>query len=177
MVVHALEPITIATGPYQWTGDPNGASTDPCAQTYKGRSAGDSPEIKALVSKMRGVASNQNIAQYLDFHSYGNYLLSPYGYTSNVPASSATQVSLANRAAAADKAVYGTQYTTGPSGATLYPTTGSSVDYAFHVAGAEYAYTFELGDADERGFVLPPAQIRPTGQEVLEGVKVLVAGI
>lgn len=163
--------------PYQWTGDPNGASTDPCAQTYKGRAAGDSPEIKALVSQMRSVASNQNIAQYLDFHSYGNYLLSPYGYTSNVPVNSATQVSLANRAAAAIKAVYGTQYTTGPSGATLYPTTGSSTDYAFDVAGADYAYTFELRDTGDRGFVLPPAQIRPTGQEVLEGVKVLVAGI
>ncbi|KAI5363900.1 Putative peptidase M14, carboxypeptidase A, metallocarboxypeptidase-like, propeptide [Septoria linicola] len=163
--------------PYQWTGDPNGASTDPCAQTYKGRSAGDTPENKALVAQLKSVSDRQNIAQYLDFHSYGNYLLSPYGYTANVPANSATQVNLANRAAAAIRAVYGTQYTTGPSGATLYPTTGSSVDYAFDIAGADYAYTFELRDKGERGFVLPPAQIRPTGEEVLAGVRVLLAGI
>lgn len=163
--------------PYQWTGDPNGASTDPCAQTYKGRASGDSPENRALVSQIRGVASQQNIAQYIDFHSYGNYLLSPYGYTSSLPPTSSTIVALANRAAAAIRAVYGTAYTTGPSGATLYPTTGSSVDYAFDVAGADYAYTFELRDTGANGFVLPPAQIRPTGTEVLEGVKVLLNGI
>lgn len=149
---------------------------NPCDQTYKGRSAGDSPEIKALVSHMTSVKDRQNIAQYIDFHSYGQYLLSPYGYTSNVPANSNAQVALANRSVAAIQAVYGTEWTTGPSGATLYPTTGSSVDYAFDVAGADYAYTYELRDKGENGFVLPPSEIRPVGIEMLEGVKVLLAG-
>ncbi|KAM3414343.1 hypothetical protein BST61_g10990 [Cercospora zeina] len=163
--------------PYQWTGDPNGASTDPCAQTYKGRSPGDTPEIKALTAHMKTVTDRQNLVQYIDFHSYGNYLLSPYGYTANVPANSAQQVSLAERAAAAIEAVHGTEYTTGPSGATLYPTTGSSCDYANDVAGADYSYTFELRDTGTFGFLLPANQIRPTGEEVLAGVKVLLAGI
>ncbi|CAK1367024.1 Metallocarboxypeptidase A-like protein [Cercospora beticola] len=163
--------------PYQWTGDPNGASTDPCAQTYKGRSAGDTPEMKALTAQLKTVTDRQNLVQYIDFHSYGNYLLSPYGYTPNVPANSAAQVSLARRAAAAITAVYGTGYTTGPSGATLYPTTGSSTDYAHDIAGADYSYTFELRDKGQFGFLLPANQIRPTGEEVLAGIKVLIAGI
>jgi murein tripeptide amidase MpaA len=163
--------------PYQWTGNPAGASTNPCDQTYKGRAAGDTPEIQALVSQMKSVQATQNIKQYLDFHSYGNYLLSGYGYSNAVPANSAQQVALANRAASAIKAVSGTTYTTGPSGSTLYPTTGSSTDYATDVAGADYAYTFELRDTGTYGFVLPANQIRPTGEEVLAGLKVLLAGM
>lgn len=163
--------------PYQWTGDPNGASTNPCAETFKGRSPGDTPENKALVNHTMTVASRQSIAQYIDFHSYGQYLLTPYGYTASQPANGPKQVSLAESAAAAIKSVYGTEFTTGPSGSTLYPTTGSSCDYVTDVAKGEFAYVFELRDKGNNGFVLPPAQILPTGQEILEGVKVLIAGI
>jgi hypothetical protein len=126
---------------------------------------------------MTAVADKQPIALYLDFHSYGNYLLSPYGYTANVPANSADQVGLAQQAKAAIQAVHGTEYTVGPSGATLYPTTGSSADFAHDIADAEYAYCIELRDKGQNGFVLPPEQIVPTGQEVLAGVKVLLKGV
>lgn len=163
--------------PYQWTGDPNGASTNPCAETYKGRAAGDAPENKALVSHILSVSNRQPIAQYIDFHSYGNYLLSPYGYTNGQPANGDAQVSLARRAATAIQAVYGTAFTTGPSGATLYPTTGSSCDYITDVAKARYCYVFELRDKGQNGFVLPPAQILPVGQEIMAGMKVLISGL
>ena len=122
---------------------------------------------------MTAVSKKQPLAQYLDFHSYGQYILSPYGYTANVPANSAAQVDLGNKAAAAIKSVYGTPFTVGPSGATLYPTTGSSADFATDIAKAEYAYAFELRDKGDNGFVLPPDQIRPVGEEMLEGVKVM----
>jgi murein tripeptide amidase MpaA len=159
-----------------WNGT-TGASTDPCAQTYKGLAPGDTSENQAMQSQMLAVAENQPIALYLDFHSYGNYLLSPYGYTSGVPANSAAQVGLANQAKAAIQAVHGTEYRVGPSGATLYTTTGSSADYAHDVAGAEYAYCIELRDNGQFGFVLPANQIVPTGEEVLAGMKVLLKGI
>lgn len=163
--------------PYQWTGDPNGASTNPCAETYKGRAAGDTPENKALVNHTMSVANRQPIAQYIDFHSYGQYLLTPYGYSNSQPSNGAEQVSLARSAANAIKAVYGTTFTTGPSGSTLYPTTGSSCDYVTDVAKGEFAFVFELRDKGDNGFVLPPAQILPTGQEILAGIKVLISGI
>lgn len=159
--------------PYQWTGDPRGSSPNPCDQTYRGRAAGDTPENKALVAQMTAVSAKQPLAQYLDFHSYGQYILSPYGYTANVPANSAAQVDLGSKAAAAIASVYGTPFTVGLSGATLYPTAGSSADFATDIAGAEYAYAFELRDKGENGFVLPPDQIRPVGEEMLEGVKVM----
>ncbi|KAK4498356.1 hypothetical protein PRZ48_011014 [Zasmidium cellare] len=163
--------------PYQWIGDPRGSSPNPCDETYRGRSAGDTPENKALVAQMNATAAKQPIALYVDWHSYGQYILSPYGYTATVPANSADQISLGNEAADAIRAVYGTNFTVGPSGATLYPTTGSSADFATDVAGAEYAYAFELRDQGDNGFVLPPDQIRPTGEEMLAGIKVFLAGL
>lgn len=126
---------------------------------------------------MNATAAKQPIALYVDWHSYGQYILSPYGYTATVPANSADQVSLGNEAANAIRAVYGTNFTVGPSGATLYPTTGSSADFATDIAGAEYAYAFELRDQGDNGFVLPPEQIRPTGEEMLEGIKVFLTGL
>lgn len=126
---------------------------------------------------MNATAAKQPIALYIDFHSYSQVILSPYGYTEQLPANSADQVSLGNEAADAIRAVHGTEFTVGPSGATLYTTTGSSADYATDIAGAEYAYAVELRDKGENGFVLPPEQIRPTGEEMLEGIKVLLAGI
>lgn len=123
---------------YMWNGA--GSSTDPCDETYRGSSAGDTPENKALVSQMQSVAKTQKIALYIDFHSYSQDILTPYGYTCNVlPANSASQVSLGQKAAAAIRSVHGTQYTVGPTCQTLYATAGGSNDYAQDVASAQYA--------------------------------------
>ena len=40
------------------------------------------------------------------------------------------------------------------------------MDWAKGVAGAKYAYTVELGDTGEHGFVLPPEYIKPTGEDM-----------
>lgn len=130
-----------------------------------------------MVKQMNATAAKQNLAQYIDFHSYGQYILSPYGYTNMVPKNSADQVGLGNEAAKAIFDVHGTNFTVGPSGATLYPTTGSSADFATDISGADYAYALELRDKGENGFVLPPEQIRPVGEEMLAGIKVLLTGM
>jgi murein tripeptide amidase MpaA len=60
--------------PYKWelTG---GASTNPCDETFKGRAAGDSPENKALKTQIDTLAAGKGITFYVDFHSYGQYIL------------------------------------------------------------------------------------------------------
>ncbi|KAG7288151.1 hypothetical protein NEMBOFW57_007676 [Staphylotrichum longicolle] len=64
--------------PYKWelTG---GASTDPCDETYKGKAAGDTPENKALVAFTQSLTNGKGIKLYIDWHSYGQYILFPYG--------------------------------------------------------------------------------------------------
>lgn len=53
----------------------NGASTNPCAETYAGAKAFSEPETVALAEFVK---TFDNIRLYLSFHSYGQMLLFPY---------------------------------------------------------------------------------------------------
>ncbi|PSN61179.1 carboxypeptidase-like protein A1 precursor [Corynespora cassiicola Philippines] len=156
--------------PYQWN-VPGGASTNPCSETYKGVSAGDSPENRGLVAQVNRLRDGRGIRLYLDVHSYGQYILWPYGYNCNIrPENEAQHRSLATAAASAIRAVSGTAYTIGGACSTLYATTGDSTDYTDVVGNATYSYTYELRDRGTYGFVLPANQIQPTVRETWAGV-------
>ncbi|KAI9688614.1 MAG: hypothetical protein M1820_010234 [Bogoriella megaspora] len=161
--------------PYKWELT-NGASTDPCDETYKGQAAGDAPENKGLVTLVSQLRASQGIRLYIDFHSYGQYILWPFGYDCNaVSPKSSALTSLGRGAQSAIAAAgYNTQYTIGPSCSTLYATTGDSVDYIDAVGNATYAYTIELRDTGRSGFVLPANQIQPTVTETWAGVKYML---
>jgi hypothetical protein len=47
---------------------------------------------------------------------------------------------------------------------------GDSVDYAYEVAKANFSMTVELRDTGDYGFILPPEQIKPTGEEFWAGM-------
>lgn len=72
--------------------------------------------------------------------------------------------------------VHGTPFEYGPICETIYQTPGSSVDYVQDVVGGDYVFTAELRDTGNYGFILPPEQIVPSGEEVWEGVKALIKG-
>lgn len=57
-----------------------GASSSACSDTYKGASAFSEPETQALRDLMHSLTGRAKF--YLTLHSYGNYLLYPWGYTS-----------------------------------------------------------------------------------------------
>jgi murein tripeptide amidase MpaA len=82
--------------------------------------------------------------------------------------------SLAKGVGNAIRAVYGTSFTTGPICSTIYKATGSSTDYAYDVAGAQYSFAAELRDTGNYGFVLPASQIIPSGEEAYAGVRYLL---
>ncbi|KAF2016953.1 hypothetical protein BU24DRAFT_387829 [Aaosphaeria arxii CBS 175.79] len=156
--------------PYKWevTG---GASTNPCSETFKGLAASDAPENRAMVSHVNSLRDGRGLRLYLDIHSYGQYILWPYGYTcSGVVENDAQHRSIASRAAAAIRAISGTAYTIGPACSTLYATTGDSTDYTDAVGNATYSYTYELRDRGTYGFSLPASQIQPTVVETWAGV-------
>lgn len=60
--------------PYQWSIS-GGASTNPCAQDFKGRREGDAPETAALSSWLRTVRANQGLKLYIDWHSYSQLFM------------------------------------------------------------------------------------------------------
>ncbi|CAN8104497.1 unnamed protein product [Discula destructiva] len=163
--------------PYQWD-VLGGASTNPCAQDFKGRAAGDAPETKSLSAKLASIKSTQGLKLFADWHAYSQLFMTPYGYSCDVVAANNNEYqSLASGAADAIAALYGTQFTTGPICSTIYQATGNSVDYLADVTKADYSFTMELRDTGRYGFVLPPAQILPSGQEAFEGVKYLIQNI
>lgn len=131
--------------------------------------------MKYMKGLVDNIARQQGIKFYIDWHSYGNYILSPWGYTcSALPQDSAQLVSLGEQTAQVIEAVNGQNLTTGPTCQTLYAVNGGSLDYVYDVAEADLSYAFELRDQGQFGFVLPPDQIRPTGEEHWQGMLYLL---
>ncbi|CAH0053882.1 unnamed protein product [Clonostachys solani] len=150
-----------------------GSSPDPCSNTFRGEAPRDTPEIQALVAHMLDLANGQGIKAYIDWHSYGKKILLPYGYNCTAyPDNYERQLSVGNGVASAIAGVNGLEFSVGPTCTNLYQTAGSSTDWAFDVAGAEFSWLVELRPtAAEGGFVIPPENILPSGAEHWEGIK------
>ncbi|KAI0417030.1 hypothetical protein F5X98DRAFT_341960 [Xylaria grammica] len=160
--------------PYQWQGA--GSSTSPGSGTYRGEAPGDTPENTGIRTFGDRLGAGKGIKLYIDFHSYGQYILTPYGYSCSATApNQSKQNTLARNTGAAIAAVHGTRFTTGPTCATLYATAGGSNDYFTDVTTAELAWAIELRDTGTYGFTLPANQIIPTGEETWAGQKYLWA--
>ncbi|ORY18822.1 hypothetical protein BCR34DRAFT_596037 [Clohesyomyces aquaticus] len=162
---------------YSWHAHDRGSSPNPCEDTYRGEAPLDAPETKALDTYMRKIRDRQGIKLFIDWHSYAQSLLCPFGSNETLYAPSLGQW-LTGLSWTSDAIYYNGAYNTtfvyGPSGATLYSTTGSSLDHMYVVGRAEWSYTFELRDKSG-GFVLSPDQIRPSAIEQWEGQKQLWA--
>jgi hypothetical protein len=108
---------------------------------------------------------------FLTFHSYSQLLLLPWGYDDIKADDHDEMMIMGDRALEALKEVHGTEYTGGHTVELLYPAAGGSHDWAKAVAGVKFSYCYELRDKGRYGFVLPPSQIVPSGQETFAGVK------
>ncbi|XP_011053614.1 PREDICTED: zinc carboxypeptidase-like [Acromyrmex echinatior] len=64
---------------------------------------------------------------------------------------------------------YGTYYTVG-SIAEIYVASGNTVDWIKGTYNKSIVYTYELRNKYQYGFLLPPEQIIPTGQETLDSI-------
>ncbi|TRM66019.1 hypothetical protein BD626DRAFT_556026 [Schizophyllum amplum] len=160
-------------------GQARGASTDPCAEDYKGASAGSTAEVKGLAAFIDEIAnSTAGGKMYMDVHSYSQLFMSAYGWTCTQAAANAAELnSLTAGFADALADVYGTRYDSGPICQTIYPVSGDSVDYAYDNAGIPYSFTPELRDTGRNGFVLPASQILPSVIETYAGLKYLLANM
>ena len=54
------------------------------------------------------------------------------------------------------------------------PSAGTSRDWAAGQAHIPYVYTIELRDTGKNGWILPPENIRPTGEEIWAALKAVV---
>lgn len=162
--------------PYKWDGNPEGASDDPCDQTYHGEAPSDGPENQGLVKLVNEIRDSNSIKLYVDWHSYGQLIEYPFGYNCTLFPDKAGQMSkLAVLTSDAIREVEGTTFIFGPACSILYPTEGGSRDYVYVVGEADWSYTIELRDTGNYGFVLPPDQIKGSGEEQWQGMRVMLS--
>ncbi|XP_078738971.1 carboxypeptidase B-like [Lampetra fluviatilis] len=148
-----------------------GASPNPCAETFCGSSAESEPEVKAVADFLRGRSST--IVAYLSMHAYSQLLLLPYAGSYQQSEHNNELSSLAKRATKALSSAYGTKYRYGPASTTIYLASGGSFDWAYD-QGIRYSMTFELRDTGRHGFLLPESQIRATCEETMLAYEVIV---
>ncbi|NXO51860.1 CBPO Carboxypeptidase, partial [Aramus guarauna] len=141
-----------------------GVSYNCSSEIFCGSGPESEPETRAVAQLIERKKSD--ILCYLTIHSYGQYILTPYGSTTKPPSNSEELMHVAKQAAAALMGKYGTSYEVGSTSLILYSNSGSSRDWA-HTIGIPFSYTFELRDKGTYGFILPPDQIQPTCEETM----------
>jgi len=162
---------------FHWNGADS--SDNPCDDTFIGAEAFSEIETKTVGLYIADANKVTNkFKGYINFHSYSQLWMGPWGYTSDLPKDYEVQNTLAGKCAATIQAQpYGTQYQYGPISTTIYPASGSSADYTYGVANVLYSYGVELRDTGEYGFLLPADQIVPSGIETYAAVKVWASAV
>ncbi|XP_043647484.1 carboxypeptidase B [Drosophila teissieri] len=147
-----------------------GASSYSCSDTFKGETAFSEPETQLIRDLLLSLTGRGKF--YLTLHSYGNYLLYPWGWTSALPSSWRDNDEVAQAGADAIKSATGTKYTVGSSTNVLYAAAGGSDDYAFGVANFPVSITMEL-PAGGTGFNPSTSQIEGFVSETWVGIKAM----
>ncbi|XP_033229172.1 carboxypeptidase B-like [Belonocnema kinseyi] len=151
---------------YKWK--LSGRSRHPCHITYAGKAPFSELESQHLRDFF--LSKNGTIKIYLTLHSFGKYLLYPWGYTpAEVPENEDVLLKLGVIAAVKLKALYGTEYKIGSAARILYPAAGGSDDWAKAIGKADIAFTIELPGTS---FVIDPSLIKPIGLETFEAFRV-----
>jgi murein tripeptide amidase MpaA len=143
---------------FAWGYDNSGSSGYPGSEIYRGAAAFSEPETAAVRDLF--AAAGSDFRAMVSFHSYGQYILYPWGYTGSPAPDGAALGALAGTMAGLMAAVGGTVYTAGQASQALYVTNGDTADWAYSLRGAP-SFTVELPpvDIDRGGFFNDEAAI------------------
>ncbi|WP_329532592.1 M14 family metallopeptidase [Streptomyces sp. NBC_01450] len=144
---------------YKW-GCCGGSSGSTSSETYRGASAESAPEVKVVADFVRGrvVGGKQQIKAGIDFHTYSELVLWPFGYTTADTATGMTADDAAAFKAVGQKMAASNGYTPEQS-SDLYITDGSIDDYLW---GSQkiFDYTFEMyPTSSSGGGFYPPDEV------------------
>jgi carboxypeptidase T len=140
----------------RWGFDEDGSSGDPASEVYRGSGPFSEPETAAV----RGLFAGRDVRAVVSFHSYGQVILYPWGYTTDPAPGDAELRATAETMSGLIAAVGGNVYGFGQASSALYVTNGDAVDWTYSVAGAP-SFTIELPpvDIDGGGFFNDEAAI------------------
>ncbi|XP_071559723.1 zinc carboxypeptidase-like [Temnothorax nylanderi] len=147
---------------FRWNS--TGSSNNPCDDDYPGSEPFSEIEMKSIFDYME--SEIDYFDSYISFHSFYQQLLFPIttdlsdAYYQNYLHGKVITNALQRK--------YYTQYEMGTT--DEHRLSGSSVDYLFHVFRKPIVFLFKLRDKGQYGFLLPPEQIIPTGDEILDSL-------
>ncbi len=153
---------------YQWGYDNVGSSPTPSSETYRGPSAFSELETQAV----RDFVLANDFKTYVNFHSYGNVIMYPWGYVNQLTPDSATFTRFAQ-----DMNVWN-GYDYGTGGQTIgYNSNGNIRDWMYGEQTAKdkiFGYVFEIGSSSD-GFWPSQSRILPLAQENLNPILYLIS--
>jgi len=132
-----------------------GSSGTTSSETYRGPSPASAPEVQTVASfvNSRVIGGRQRITAHIDWHTYGELVLWPYGYTFNdtAPGLNATDQ---QAFAALGTAMANTNGYTPQQASDLYITDGSIDDWMWG-RHRIFSYTFEMFPVSGQGGFYP----------------------
>ncbi|MFF9086891.1 M14 family metallopeptidase [Streptomyces sp. NPDC014991] len=143
---------------FKW-GCCGGSSGSTSSETYRGSAAESAPEVRVVADFVRSrvVGGRQQIRAGIDFHTYSELVLWPFGYTYADTASGMTADDAAAYKAVGQKMAASNGYTPEQS-SDLYITDGSIDDYLWGTQKI-FDYTFEMYPASGGGGFYPPDEV------------------
>jgi carboxypeptidase T len=136
-----------------------GSSGSTSSETYRGPAAESAPEVKVVADFVRSrvVGGKQQIRAGVDFHTYSELVLWPFGYTYSDTTTGMTADDNAAFKAVGQKMAASNGYTAQQS-SDLYITDGSIDDYLWGVHKI-FGYTFEMYPRSGGGGFYPPDEV------------------
>jgi len=144
---------------FEWGYDNLGSSPTRSSEAYRGPSPWSEPETQGL----RALCDSLHFASVLNFHTYSDLVLLPYGYADIVPADSAALYEWGEDFAADN------HYTVGNPPRVLYAVNGGADDWAYGETAEKpraWSLTTEVGSPED-DFWPPPSRIVPLAEEPL----------
>jgi hypothetical protein len=144
---------------YKW-GCCGGSSGNPSSETYRGPSAFSAPEARVVRDFVasRVVGGKQQITATMDFHTYSELVLWPFGYTNSKTAPGMTADDNLALSTLGKQMAATNNYTPEQSSA-LYITDGDLLDWMWGTYKI-FAYTFEMyPTSSSQGGFYPPGSV------------------
>ncbi|WP_448320050.1 M14 family metallopeptidase [Streptomyces sp. CO7] len=144
---------------YRW-GCCGGSSGSTSSDTYRGTAGESAKEVKVVADFVRGrvVGGKQQIKAGIDFHTYSELVLWPYGYTTADTATGLTADDRSALATVGQKMAASNGYTAEQS-SDLYITDGSINDWLWGTYKI-FSYTFEMyPSSSSGGGFYPPDEV------------------
>ncbi|XP_011872365.1 PREDICTED: zinc carboxypeptidase-like isoform X2 [Vollenhovia emeryi] len=151
---------------YKWK--TRGVNSNPCMNSYGGSKPFSEIETESMSKYIKSISDK--FYAYISFHSFKQLLMFPNGYTRKHIDNHNELYVIGLKAITALKRRYGTRYRVGNIAETISPIIGTTTDYIKGTYDKRIVYVYELRDNGHYGFLLPPDQIIPTGEETLDSL-------